>query len=606
MPKRTGNKRGRNQNNGGKEQKKRSDQEKGASEPTHKCLQVEDDTFWKSTPQKDVHEFYAAARFNELTNRPWTFGATPHNCNRIRDERPKTDLLDYVALLFARARALPNSTDNSKSTAVANVTATAMLKPVDNIATIVIAKNEGPQTFDGQSDLEFARKLQSWYNQQPGEIPVPTAEDDIMRDLLGFWIRRHQYHLYHIRRIRDDNPFSWSSDTPPTNLRDLVRDASIKVPGSVPCFTRNWSRLSKLLRKFRDCGTDDDSISDYVNWLCLEDTDSWGEVFKWPLYYQPYLNSITSQDGFERNIDFLRVGLPQMILHFRLLKTPIAVWNAFKEFRRWSINGQDQSTPILKLSFRFMPEAQLKPSISVQNIFQIFRGWAKDSSYLPVHDEVSKLKKLLHPKGFSRRVHCELQLLRLHGKVELLTEHGELESRKLSDPGIWALDIKYIGSSKNACYLCWSILRSLDFCTKGTHGKLYSGCGFPLAELPEGGTEKIRACLVRIREMLLERMQRSVQTATGSIVKTPLALRQNQVCETVPVAGSHLEGVITRTANLSLADVYHQSEELAHPKGVESEQSIDDILTVERFDNDLDEEADEDTVATWGRLLGSK
>jgi hypothetical protein len=70
------------------------------------------------------------------------------------------------------------------------------------------------------------------------------------------------------------------------------------------------------------------------------------------------------------------------------------------------------------------------------------------------------------------------------------------------------------------------------------------------------------------------------------------------VCETVPVAGSHLEGVITRTANLSLADVYYQSEELAHPKGVESEQSIDDILTVKRFDNDLDEEADEDTVAT--------
>jgi hypothetical protein len=83
-----------------------------------------------------------------------------------------------------------------------------------------------------------------------------------------------------------------------------------------------------------------------------------------------------------------------------------------------------------------MPKAQLKPSISVQNIFQIFRGWAKDSSYLPVHNKVSKLKKLLHSKGFSRRVYCELQLLRLHRKVELLTEHSKLELRKLSDSSI--------------------------------------------------------------------------------------------------------------------------------------------------------------------------
>jgi hypothetical protein len=68
---------------------------------------------------------------------------------------------------------------------------------------ICIAKNDGPQNFDGEDDIAFAEKLALWYNTATPTMP-PAGDDVMWKSLQKFWSRRNHYYVREIIDIRNN------------------------------------------------------------------------------------------------------------------------------------------------------------------------------------------------------------------------------------------------------------------------------------------------------------------------------------------------------------------------------------------------------------------
>ena len=173
-----------------------------------------------------------------------------------------------------------------------------------------------------------------------------------------------------------------------------------------------------------------------------------------------------------------------------------SVWSAFCAFRAHE--------PDTNITFEFLPEKIIKPDTKFLDSIQgaIEKIW-KDTTSAPSEKSQGRAKRkgkaeersfkqegmaegnqytkelksayrLVTSRGLKRTFHCELQLLEIprdeRYHLPLATEPGKERKESI---------YQYLACSKRSYFLCWSILRKLQYSTRNTHGKLRVNCAFP-------------------------------------------------------------------------------------------------------------------------------
>ncbi len=167
----------------------------------------------KSQKIDEITSFYAAAHFWEIyePRRGWVSGEPDADSSTTITG----SLLDLVARFFARAMKLENDSVRNRCPATAsdNVTATAMGKggKKDRLV-IYIAKNGGPQDFDGKSDEAMADELESWYNGLDPKALPDDPEDPIWSAMQTFWYHRLFCYAAKLTALREDYSLNRAED----------------------------------------------------------------------------------------------------------------------------------------------------------------------------------------------------------------------------------------------------------------------------------------------------------------------------------------------------------------------------------------------------------
>jgi OTT_1508-like deaminase len=479
-----------------------------------------DDLTWGSANRANL--FYAAAFLSEGTNpkRSWK--------ERLLDDEKSEStrglFLDQIALLFARAKTIKSSSypqDPCPSEAGENVTAIAWgkhyIQNQQQYVPIYVAKNNGPQSFDDRSDVQFAAELEAWYNKlSPDSLAEDAFQDPMWVSMQNFWLRRHRFYTDEIRTIhrrwRLTYKIELGKDEPTTEfLRGLydVNDCQNKQPfpkllagedaeacqvrhelPEMQAFRDDWHRVGVLLGLLYELGEsiqDDDVLNGYVKHICSND-GIWRQTYSKPTPERRKKYKL--QDDFRKIVKYLK-----------MLKTLSSVWNACILLKR--------QVPAVKLSFRFLLRQEMTP-IPVKPLQDLLKSW-KDriteqhskepaesnsdgksiqSSQASLVEQLEGTKKRFYNmKSIPRMFHCELQLLLVPNGVHYLPV-AECETSPRNGPPKFKYDktkneaiFTYIGCSKYSCYLCWKILCSLSYSTKNTHSQLHCGCAIPIHTL---------------------------------------------------------------------------------------------------------------------------
>jgi hypothetical protein len=429
-------------------------------------VQWNDDELWhQSHLQLGKLDFYAQAELfaETLKTCTWATGAAHHRYSRT----PKGQFLDQIALFFAREKNLPGGSgegrDKSESGTEQNVTAATLeTDPRNRSIVIHLAKNGGPQHFGESHDEEFASVLATWYNELDVNSSSPLAQRDGMWEKMQeSWFRRHRFYIDQIHEecfrhsMPSNNPER--RNTPPTSLMDVVR----RDHGLAMQFQEDWAHVNKLLLWLAEAGGPRKIVNDstlrnaFVDRICFEDNERWGQL--------NYRLRVRELDPEMATWSFFRF-FPRVINYFKLLKTCLATWNMFVWMK--SLFGDWQ------LSFNFLPrpEIDIIPGEQMQLAVHSmqFLGEA-------IEAKAEKLELSFGARNFRRYIHCELQLVQHLEGVALQPETGKF----LPTHGGRTV-FPYIGCSKLACFFCWELTSAKGFSMRNTHGRIISGCGFPV------------------------------------------------------------------------------------------------------------------------------
>ncbi|KAI0529968.1 hypothetical protein GGR58DRAFT_525585 [Xylaria digitata] len=292
-------------------------------------------------------DFHALAHFFEIMDplRDWRSSEmNDHEDSKSVDGQ----FLDAIAILFARAKhrkPLPGKSKSPEGTCpgdpAGNVTATTMIIPKesytnkDTIA-IFVAENDGPQSFDGVSDHQFASELTKWYNDlDKDNLPKDPREFGIWKLMLKFWRWRHGYYVREIDRIA----MEWSSlrsagvvyEEPPRgvikiievlNGKDVMSEwaASSFKDANPEWFKDDWAHVRKLIWWLHDEksleSSDKFNQDRYINRICLEDKDHWSHFN----IERSDFDFKTTDSDWKLLKDFMKA-----VKYFKLLKTIICV-----------------------------------------------------------------------------------------------------------------------------------------------------------------------------------------------------------------------------------------------------------------------------------------
>lgn len=200
---------------------------------------------------------------------------------------------------------------------------------------------------------------------------------------------------------------------------------------------------------------DKDHLRTYVDRICFEDDGVWKLSYKKHRASTRPLALETLEDDFRR-----------LVKHFRMLRTMLVFWNSCTAFRRYGDRSSPEIRFLQKQNVRTIPTHELLPFIET---------WKKQNTSETSREMLSGIQThLKNMKCLHRNFHCELQLLQIRpGSL------NGIDINPLEDPKGWTRG-HYFGCSKLSCLLCWKLLRSQNFSTRNTHGKLDQSCAFPL------------------------------------------------------------------------------------------------------------------------------
>ncbi|KAH7141931.1 hypothetical protein EDB81DRAFT_899359, partial [Dactylonectria macrodidyma] len=393
-------------------------------------------------------EFYAAVALfaRVIKTCDWVTNQEHHEESKF----PEGQLLDQVALLFARAKEAPGDnvpkSDQCPSSSITNVAATSMINDSEkNTITIFIAKNGGPQAFDEFSDEEFATKLAKWYNEMHmSSPPTDPRQDTMWKDLQKFCFWRQRFY---IQQVEKEFLKLETSSGPSFTMKQFpsVPFVEEKVKQQ---FQKDCVHARKLISWLTEAGgyrklvNDKELQHQYVNRICFEDKERWGSI--------KYRGGLGLGVSSASTVD-LSKRLARVVNYFRLLKTCLAVWKSCMKFR--------VLFPDRTLSFKLLP-GPAGDKILGRLIANCLLG--KHSINSAVNDEIPTLGRYFKERSFERYVHCEIQLLRFHADKEF----GTVEP------------YRYIGCR---------------YSMRNTHGRVIDACAFPVES--ENGARAVAACL---------------------------------------------------------------------------------------------------------------
>jgi hypothetical protein len=131
----------------------------------------------------------------------------------------------------------------------------------------------------------------------------------------------------------------------------------------------------------------------------------------------------------------------------------------------------------------------------------------------------ARLEKLRRRKNFSdatkpvsktpKYLHCELQILML------LHQAAKKPKKKLRA-------YKFIGCSKLSCYMCWEVLKTREYKTRGTHGHIHKFWAFPFPRDLPGVSDQFERLRRRWEEQFAKTTHiASAEGPTGSLRQHP-------------------------------------------------------------------------------------
>jgi len=342
------------------------------------------------------------------------------------------DFLDTIALLSAHFKPRPNATGERDSDAQhqflsRHVTATGMRK-AENLVTIYIAKNGGPQDFNGKGDREFADFLQKWLNSRRKSMdkgllqkwtPHLIIEDEDFEDYIGvWWSSRLDYYEHQIKSKWCPQEFTEVSKYSQTH-----HDGKVDIKN----FTSDWNDVKDLILQSTSSGTS-------VRECLLRSSGTYQDIDR-----QNYPRVAGSHCPAAQR--FRKVIKSSGFLH--TIRRALRTCRCFRD----SLRGQTVEVEY---------EPFKKPmNLPKERIIQKFESLVHEPRLAsPVkrnlQQAISEIKKQRSLKG---RFHCELQMLKkLHAQNDV---------------------VDYFGCSKRSCFFCWEILRGTQFITRDTHNKLY-------------------------------------------------------------------------------------------------------------------------------------
>lgn len=445
-------------------------QESEAREIRLKRVKKTDDFVWK-LPGFDKNAFYAAADYlrrpgkNQglLPSNPKQAGTNPSTPQLERD------MLDYLALLFARVK----TTDDPPR----HVSATA-LKTVDKGLglEIWIAKNDGAK----EQDEQFRSDLELWFNRKgPWKNDPEAMKSDIEEywdDRLNYYCKNFQASRSVLRRGPNEEPSKVASDTR-TGLQasyyTLLELYEKKDKINIGLFEQDWAEVQALC-------TDPD--------ISQEKLKARNDTARHRHFEQAYA---VSEREHTKGQAKLATYFSKLLKSVRLLRTVPKAIKAFSDFREKSFD--------VNIKFKFLnPIATLDLEPKAWNDFaNTMEGWtrslAKENKEFV--DEVQTVansfkEQAQKQKSFHRYFHCELQML----------------DKFLDDTSVY----DYFGCSKLSCFMCWRVLQGTPFKTRETHANLWPACAFPFTTGSESSNShyQLLLALKKVQDYLLERVLR--------------------------------------------------------------------------------------------------
>ena len=456
----------------------------------------------------DKAKFYAAAlfldeqTFQHKTSHP-SLGSNTEDNSEINQR--KTRLLDHLAFLFARFKkpkmqVVRTTTVKDTSSSGQNVTATALYmsfhqdgQAAREKCNIWIAKNGGPQKFDGWDDVDFAKKLEAWYGGLTSRS-LPSKEDEVWTIMQEFWARRSCYYCEQLCKIRQSWVSTFSGPMALLESLDRVfnyRSHKRRWKYVISDVKHAWELLMAMDRG-RGCSFENEAgVEEYSRYIWFEDTAAWSSRYPkldiTEFYDHQAAEALTRKAGHLADESAKRASMMKTaklladngnqahklgqefrkaVKYLVLLRIPIST---VEDFLVLQAELPDMS---INISFEY-PPAEM-PDLEVKSVAAATKNFAKDEDQNQAFkSDLENFTKTLGRSGNThRQFHCELQLLAKF-----------LGSDDVHD---------YFGVSKASCFLCWAVLCGSRYRTKGTHQKLYAKCAFPFRFLEDHKAQFIR------------------------------------------------------------------------------------------------------------------
>ena len=382
-----------------------------------------------------IDEFYAKAAYlsvNQRSQEPGLPRGRPPRNRVLTATDVDKKFLDTIALLFAYFKPAPNRPDDHKFK-TRHLTATSMRKTED-LVTIYVAKNGGPQDFGGNKDEQFADLLETWLNvhrksnnppQPPGMpfMPQRWSPRPIIKDeefeakLYDWWKSRLDYYEHQLRS-------NWCAGEL-KKVSDYYQKPCYDEKVDIGYFTSDWKDVNALVDQSNSTGH---SILE-----CLLNSSG---------IYQD-----VGRQVYPRVVDPLGAGANRFRKVIKSISFLLTIRHALDICRsfNYSLKGCR-----VKVEFEPVKERNV---ISTAGIIENLK--AKQLKATPsVRSSFEKtISQIQSQKSIIAHFRCELQMLqKVHSQDDV---------------------VDYFGCSKRSCFLCWEILRGTHFITRDTHSKLY-------------------------------------------------------------------------------------------------------------------------------------
>lgn len=385
--------------------------QKDTSKPSNR-VSKSDDFVWK-LPGFDKYGFYAAANYLSKQEKnqglSWSANNTQASTNiqkGLVTASLDRQMLDYLALLFARVKKTDASVKDSDASAQ-HVTATA-LKKVDTGLEIWIAKNDGPK----DEDEEFRVNLEAWFNRN-GEWE--TNADSMTSEIKDFWRDRHHHYARSIKslwnRIRQGPDRLAKVTKGRRNLEEVQRNTDQIDQESID-LDKSYNALKKIYRNemanlelFEKDWNEANSLcsnpeNTHKQLKLATDTDLSSDIEP-----QSYETSDLSQP--QNHLELAR-DFSKLIKAIRLLGTVAKAIKIFTQFR------ENLAQDRVKLKFLDAIESEsldLEPE-ACKTIAKIMKSWIGPNSNQKFKKEITERVEALQVQSkFPRYFHCELQML---------------------------------------------------------------------------------------------------------------------------------------------------------------------------------------------------